>query len=418
MWKKNLYYVYSYYKTGGPLNKGSSKEYSLVYLNEPDSILQTPYQHGFERNFRNPLYEERIGNVFQSFMVIGRSQLEMIPNIRPVSLNKSCKQIINEKKSIRIACIPYIGFDSFYFHERDSEMPCGPSVMPQGDFYIDYEHPTEKYNISCVVSLLESAIQGGANIVVFPEYIMSPKMLTEVKAYLKNLESSKKSHLAVVYAGTCYHWDGNEENNILHILNANGVEIGECYKCKPFLVASEAKVHGQTLDKSSQTAHSNQLRKYFSCLEILSDPGKECTLLDIESIGRSLPAVCRDVTDGFAEKIAELFFPTFLIVPAWSKSTSSFEQSFSKLAANLHTVSLLCNCCNAVIQKGNPVNGKITLPRKEKSQMVGEHLNIIPEKCCKDSCQKNCGCIKQIEIGFGDGAVRASWNSISPKKMS
>lgn len=68
----------------------------------------------------------------------------------------------------------------------------------------------------------------------------------------------------------------------------------------------------------------NDLRKrrqYCENCEILSDPGEECILIDIDGIGRVLPAICRDVIDGdFTLRLANLFMPSFLMVPAWSRA--------------------------------------------------------------------------------------------------
>ena len=64
---------------------------------------------------------------------------------------------------------------------------------------------------------------------------MSEGMKNGVQTYLREMQYDKKQRLILVLAGTSYHWDGKGRgNNILHMFNAKGMEIGRYYKYSPF----------------------------------------------------------------------------------------------------------------------------------------------------------------------------------------
>lgn len=418
---KNLASVRSNYRTFGPLNRGRSKTCCLVYLHERESFLSAAYAEGYD-GFRRPLRNTRIGSLFHAVLLIPYQQDSIVPQITPVFLDDHCKQVLNERKAVKIASVPYIGFDTFSFHELTKIDPCAPGEMPDGPFYIDYDK--EEDNVQRVIVLLQSAINGNANIIVFPEFIMSPKMFNGIKNYLKKLGSAQKSDLFLVLAGTSYEWESEKGNNILHILNANGVEIGSYYKHSPFLIQAEEKIHGalfhppKSPDLQAQPEQETKLhkqRRYLGNCEILSDPGKKCTLIDVDVVGRILPAICRDVIDGRTESLANLFVPSFLMVPAWSQSITSFDTRFLTLANTIHTVSLLCNCCNAVKGTDKKVTGKIAVPQKRGTKMDALLQEITRDKDCTHFCQNHGGCVVQVEISFAKSNPQVSLNTVFPK---
>ena len=148
-----------------------------------------------------------------------------------------CPETLTEDVCVPI-CIFYImeALDSYV--EKDLEETY--------DACHDFEPSEyEEDNIQRVTALLDLAIQKGANIFIFPEFIMSERMRDAVQTYLRQMQYDKKKRLILVLAGTCYHWDGKSRgNNILHIFNANGMEVGRYYKYSPFLIQKEERIHG------------------------------------------------------------------------------------------------------------------------------------------------------------------------------
>lgn len=434
--EKNLSLVLFNYRTLGPLNRDRNKSSCLVYLHERESFLSTSYTKK-NGGFRRPLRNTRIGGLFHTVLLMPRERNSIAPHIIPVFLDETCRATLNSKRTLKIASIPYIGFDTFSFHEVGAISPCAPNQTPKGQFYIDYDEPqkaetdqdNQEDDVQRITALLKTAINRKPNIIVFPEYIMSPKMLKGIQDCLKDLDPNKKSDLFLVLAGTCYHWNEGRGNNILHLLNARGTEIGSYYKSAPFLVRTEEGIHGQGSDASCNKTNGSQThpeqqstaymrRRYLEICEILSDSGKECALIDVDVIGRILPAICRDVIDGYTEYLSNIFVPSFLLVPAWSRSVASFNTKFESLAKNIHTISLLCNCCNAVQgtdKTAKAETGTIVVPQKRETRMDISLQTIIRDKNCASHCKEHGGCVAQIEISFAEMNPRISLNTFFPK---
>lgn len=412
--ENHLEKIYDTLQSYGPLNEGDSQRFCLVYLHERESFLHDCYisdKRG--ENFRTLHVQTRIGSIFHQILLIPRTDLESIPRIIPVLLDNRYKQEVKNRKQLRIVSIPYIGFDTFYFHALNQKSPCKPKEVPNGPFYVEYASEWEEMNSRYVTQLLKKAICQGANIIVFPEFIMSAETKNAVENCLRQLDLSCKQQLLFIMAGTHYCWDGTGRgNNILHILNANGNEIGRYYKYSPFLQRAEEQIHGArphpvnvaANEEKKNEAVAPQQHRYLESCEILSDPGKECVLLDVEGVGRVLPAICRDVIDGiYTKHLAQQFMPSMLMVPAWSTSVESFRPHFEELANTIHTASLLCNCCNAVREKGEQTMiGAFFTPAKEGSRMNPHLLPLNRTRECTSQCREQGGCIFRLVLDFHD----------------
>ncbi len=410
----------------GPLNKGKSTRDCLVYFQERSSFFSGAYHRDKQDSFRVPLRPTRIGAMFKALLMIPTNQLQNIPRIIPVSADECFEKM--EDKKLYIASIPYIGFKTFQFcsYGKSHKLPqkgsdiesAGTSTNKKDDdisgpFYVKYWEEAEEENKCRILALLKKAIVKGANIIVFPEFIMSSGMKDAIQMYLKQLDMAERKRLMLVFAGTHYAWDGKRGNNIIYIFSAFGDELGQHYKYSPFLMQSEERIHSADLGGKDKTVTFYGMeegaqdieyvwRQYCKNCEILSDPGKECTMIDLEGVGRILPAICRDVIDGeYVIHLANLFMPSMLIVPAWSRSVNSFDIRLSSLAATIHTASLLCNCCNAVGRQ-NDLIGKFYMPQKQESYMKAQKIELKREGCV-GSCEEHGGCIMMIEVDFSEG---------------
>ena len=388
----------------GPLNENVCKDDCFVYLHERSSFLSEIYSRGDE-GFRKPLRPIRVGSIFRKLLILDKSDFCMsAPKIVRVSLPDECKKQLSEEKYLRIASIPFIGFDTFDFCNADSNSIC--NGVPDGAFYVQYNEKSEQGNIVDMLRALKSAIQHKANIVIFPEFIMSPNMLKELISFLKK---EKPKSLALVLAGTTYeHLSDGIGNNVMHIFNGRGYCFGKYYKFSPFLTREHEFVHGTAYGENQNDNCGSRClcdkdvlatMRYLRNGEVLSEPGKECTIVDIDGIGRILPAVCRDVTDGYyTDNLAKLFMPSFLFIPSWSPSINSFRTRLTVLAETIHTTSVLCNCCNAV-SHDREYTGLLLFPQKQDSEMVAQERFLSHCRGCIDSRDKKCkGCFHLIDI--------------------
>ena len=396
-----------------PLNTTVFVDKCSVYYCEKESILGQAYALD---KFRKPLHNYTIGTSFKCILMFENTRLNgSVPKIQPVFISNACKQRLKENHFLRIASIPFIGFDTFNVFEQKNNRLVTSSESPKGQFYIGYREQDELANIEYVTNLLSLAIQNEANIVVFPEYIMSTNMLSAVKEHLaKQTDDKNDSQLILVLAGTNYEYNGKGRgNNILHIYNSAGYELGCYYKYSPFNTLSNQQVHGASLDNNNSLQNECMSGQRFTNLEILSDPGKECTLLDVEGIGRILPAICRDVIDGvYTDNLANLFMPSLVLVSSWSKSISGFRSRLTNLANTILSSSLLCNCCNAVESSKQDI-GMFIYPHKEGSEMKAEEVTVKRTEECMNLCRSLCGCIHLVDFNFENGALSVSIKQIN-----
>lgn len=402
---KSVQYVEKYgeWEKHGPLNSGKSKKDCLVYLKERMSFKSKAYK---KDDFRAMLTATHLGDIFTSFQIIDKTRFppsKEPPHIVRIPLRDTCKGI-EESQVFRIATIPFIGFHSFSFHELASRKACQSDEVPNGVFYIDYPANTENDNAQYVLSLLELAIKQDANFIVFPEFIMSSQMRKSISKRLKELE--KASKVILVFAGTTYEWNASLQkgNNVLHILNGKGTEVGRYYKYSPFFTKDKSMNRRNPLDKMI----ANKDLTFFKNLELLSDRGKECDLFDVDLIGRILPAICRDIVDGdYTQKLIDLFKPSMLLAPAWSRSVASFETFLEHYANTTHTTSLLCNCCNAVgfpafSDNSSKTIGKFCMPFKNETVMDATSKPITRKADCRNSCRDKGGCVIMIDVDFSE----------------
>jgi len=402
-------------KNFGPLNCNVSKQKCVVYYQERNSFLQASYA-GFNSNntnstkcFRIPHRDTRIGSIFHTILIISCENLpKRIPQIVPIDMcGIGFSDRVNSK--FRLASIPYLGFDSFEFCNFRSGQGFKSNDFFEGNFGVRYLESNEDEDIRRIKTLLKIAINNGANIVLFPEYIMSERMLQAVKNEIVSASSNDNNQLCLVLAGTSYEWVSDDSgDNILHILNGKAscqetVEIGRYYKFSPFIVRSEDIIHGVNAKKHADVKTKVDSKKYIEMCEVLQSPGNEITLIDIDVIGRILPAVCRDVIDGkITNQLAKLFYPSLIAVIAWSKSISSFDVGLSGFAETIHACSLLCNCCNAVDGENCMTIGKFIYPSKQETKMKSKNVEIQRSTGCKANCQNIDGCVRFIDVDYSD----------------
>lgn len=400
--------MYSFWNQScGPLNSGASLEKSVVYLQNNNNFLSPSLETQY---FRKPLYQNRIGNQFSDVLLFRRSYIKerfsAIPKIKRIRCNPLYREQIETRKYFRIASVPFIGYPTIAFHNLKDPQPCAEGDTPEGSFYVEYPEKMEEKNLTNILLLLELAIEKEANIIVFPEYVVSERVLKGMKEYLSGLDRNRRKQLNLVFAGTMYKREEHDKgDNILTILNAFGSEVGRYYKYSPFLIRN-TKGSEKAVPKSDGKTNK---RKYIICSEILSNPGKECTLIDVDTIGRILPAICRDVIDGvYTKNLVEMFLPSLLIISAWSKSISRFESELCHFADTVLTSSLLCDCCNAVKREDitKPI-GLYCLPEKVDNKMDSKPHKIIRDVNCWKNCEQKCGCVFLIDVDFSAEIIKS-----------
>lgn len=353
---------------------GNYKRYNtLVYPVGRNIIISTASK---EHGFRKKVHPRRIQDIISSVRIVQKKQLVEkagIPEVRDVKISKPLINSLINTQKFSIAFFPYSNILEFKFEDS-----LGSS------FVIKYHDSGENAVKEYCHALLDCAVETGANIIAFPEYSISEKLLNEFKFTLKKRiidNPGSLDSLILVIAGST--WD-KSDNNIMHILDRFGNEIGQYYKFSPY----------------TQEAESNRrLNSYEKC-EKLTSPGKECTIANINGIGLILPAICRDViNEEYTIKLAELFHPSVILTPAWSLSVASFHERLKGYANKFHTISFLLNSCQAMQDRSRAFMCAC-VPKMVNTTVQGEIIDI--NTCCRKSMNcSDCGCVFHIEVNFG-----------------
>lgn len=349
----------------GPLDRQQKTRYR-VYFNLKKT-LHTQYIEnvGRERVHASTFYEH-----FNSFRFIDQNKWEGsidVPQVKYLPLIPNKMREDADGCKLKIGVIPVSNSKNFEFAKT-----IGSGIK------VDYSKCDQKKYVKGVLGALEKALDEECNIIVLPEYVVSPEIYTDVKKMIKEKgkERGVDKNPYLIFAGTIWTEDNN---NIMKILDSWGEEIGEYYKYSPF-----TKMDRQT----------HKLEQY----EALQNPGKKCDVFSVEEVGTFLPAICRDVIDGeYTEKLVKMLLPLFVVISAWSPSVASFEQRQKEFANKYFASSVLANACSSVDRTSNKIgNGGIV---HKENTIAGLELKEL----CRNNCQGTCGdreCLFVLEYDF------------------
>lgn len=342
----------------GPLDKQHKTSYR-VYFN----LGKTLHEEYIDNVHRNRVLSSSFFEEFQSFRFINETKWEKttIPVVKYFTLPHELKDIFKKIRRIKIAVIPISCKKNFEF------VPTAGSGQK-----VDYSQHNQKQLGQRVCSMIEAAVQAGSNIIVFPEYTISPDIYAEIKNQLKKCHGE----LFFVFAGTTWSKDNN---NVMHILNPWGELIGEYYKYTPFTKRKKGK-YGYTI------------------WEALNSPGKICDIIAMENIGIFLPSICRDIIDDdYTSVLSRALLPLFVIISAYSKSVASFEPRQTELANKYFVSTVLGNACNAVKKSSVKIgNGSII---HKTNTIAGVKIEGIERNQCNvnEECK---GCYYILDYNF------------------
>ncbi len=350
-----------------PLNQ-SYHAHSFIYLNSTDSMPD-------DRIEDNVIRDPYIRNQLKYLTILEDrdipSEISDPPRIVPlyISEHDEVRRRCLDEKKIKIAVIP--------FSQEEMVSVC----MDEGAlFHIEYTSMHKESGRDRALMLLHRALEERANIIVFPEFICERAIQQALRNELKKLYKEtpqKTSALLLVIAGS--RWENN--NNIADILAYNGRLLGCQYKQVPY----------------SSIKPQNHL------VENLRNPGKECTIIEVEHLGRIMFGICRDiVSESYLAKLTEIFLPQLLLVPAWSPSIKKgFVGPLERISARNHkTCSVLCNCCEAYkkLSAFKAETGIVMVPEKNNNIIRGKGEYLI-RKRCSHTC-KSVGCLFLIDLNL------------------
>lgn len=350
--------------TFGPLDRQHKTSYR-VYFNMTKTIHQD-YVYGVERSrvTSSDFFEQ-----FENFRFINADRWKKsieVPDIKYLRLSKKWKENNGVIRKLKIAVIPVSNEKNFEFKK-----------IGNNRFVVDYSNHDQKHLAKKIAKTVETAISIGSNIIVLPEYVVSPQIYSSIQQQIKDCRRKLKEEmdLMLVFAGSTWM----EDNNIMRILDSWGNEVGKYYKYTPY------------------TKMTNGKPKMRLC-EALNSPGKFCDMIAVEDVGLFLPAICRDMIDGdYTEELAQLLLPAFVIIAAWSLSINQFVQRQKELANKYFISTVLANACSArkkrVLRIGN---GGIA---SKKGTIAGTGMEYIKREQCFECCDSK-GCFYMLDYDF------------------
>jgi len=216
--------------TLGPLDKQNKTNYR-VYYNLKRTIHED-YVVGIGRNraVSSDFFEQ-----FENFRFIHENSWKEHINVPQAKYLQPSKAWIEKNKNahrLKIAVIPFSVHQNFAF-----------KFVGESSFIVDYANFNQAHAAERIRQAVASAIHVGSNIIVLPEYVVSPEVYRSVQQQIRiSRRNMKGMDLMLVFAGTTWTEEGN---NVMRILDAWGEEIGEYYNdyC---IVKSENEKYGIT----------------------------------------------------------------------------------------------------------------------------------------------------------------------------
>lgn len=236
--------------------------------------------------------------------------------------NDGIEQVIAKKSCLSLAVIPFSNRKPFQENDRG---------ILQYKEYSDEEN--EKIYQACI-ALLKDLDENGIDIIVFPEIVMTEKLITRIKRWLQ-INAIQKTNLKLIFMGSYYVNDVNR----CKLFSGTGKEL-----------LSNDKQNGFEYCDMEKNPHREEL----------GDKSDIIYLIDIKGLGRVWYLICKDaIIYNHSVNIIEKYDCNVRIVSAYSNSISDFQTAGDILARGYEVFSVVCNSC--AVRRGKNI-GVISYP--------------------------------------------------------
>lgn len=215
--------------------------------------------------------------------------------------------------------------------------------------------------------IINKAINNKLDILMFPEMLMSEKVLEEIK----NLRDGNDSMLIV--AGSIWY----DRKNISYILDNYGDNILAYYKKNPFLYENQ---YYEDLNP--------ELNKHFKIIEI-------------KGFGRIGIGICKDLLKQSVKDFNKKIGANIILFPAYSKS-DDLKSEARELSEQAGSIIVFANTCSALDKdKKTKDVGFLSFPYKNQNGKRDARFWDYNGSNCNGSCEE-CDEIKKFEINLKD----------------
>ncbi len=219
----------------------------------------------------------------------------------------------------------FTGADMLKGYASEGPLLCMKGVMGSA-FGVRYAADYVETVSAIIRESIDSAIAQGCQILVFPEFVVSPQLSKRISQLLRDEQRCGK--LSIVVAGSGWIECDGGGDNVCHLYDGFGKHLGTYHKCSPFLIGAKGE----------------------GLYEALSHPGLTCTIVDVKGVGRVLPSICKDLgsIERYTTRLATTFDSDLVCAPAYSTSLrKAFEDQLHTLANRAYSHTIVCNLCGA-----------------------------------------------------------------------
>lgn len=207
----------------------------------------------------------------------------------------------------------------------------------------------------------ESILNQNVDVVVFPEMLLSERILEQIQKKIKKTRSISLPQIIVL--GTI--WKNNSNQCV--ILDNRGTIIFKQHKQTPFVYDN---IYTENLE--------NQDNKI--------------NFFDIDGFGRIFTFICKDIMEPEMRNICRKMEGDYVILPAFTNSLDLVDPT-KEMASEFWCTTIMCNSCSAFCNKDNKTTdcqtnkqiGFITVPSKNKNKRDSR----IEEYFFTDTCNSD-----------------------------
>lgn len=367
--------------------------HSIAIDSLSDTIAQEDNYGFYGRNYSKTA---DISGYLNNFIIYKKSYLN--PSI---NLSNQYKEIRTEFKrknyKLKVAVFPLSNINIKNIFETEEDI-----VNTNGLFRIKSPVKEQEDLLSKrYKKALEICRDQGVDIAVFPEMLLTEKILNDIIDFIKTHEDKEKRFPWFTWLGTI--WEKRE--NKCMVIDQYGKIVFEQKKYVPYEYTQAAD------QKKTEERCKIKTNERIKIREDLSHENKwTVQFLDLPGFFRIATAICRDISDEILKSALKELYTNMLIIPAFSETNRLTKRHIDTLARE-QIIILVCNACSALCEKSKEkfeINeqkrGKnltfcyLCMPAKSSEDNIADYHMAKYNSACK-KCSLHCnGFIWEIDF--------------------
>ncbi|MGV8155180.1 MAG: hypothetical protein ACLKAO_12910 [Alkaliphilus sp.] len=326
-----------------PLNSIDTLSQGKVYYRKASFVEQNFSADEFPRrsNKTGSCIERHQNNLLVAY----EQKTDIKVNLYKINCERTLKIIDKARNNLKIALVPFTD-DQEYIKFKAVGSTFEVESLSNEDNYAKK-----------AIDILKKLKSENINIVVFPEFMFSSKILHDVRKYLRNEENQ----FAMIVFGSI--WEN--QNNKCYVLSGKGNKLAFQSKLNKFHKSNDFIKFGN--NEGIKTNSENRI----------------INIYDVDNLGRINTPVCVDfISDNYFNRLLAMGV-NVCFNPAYTKSLKAFANYAEKIGSHNYGSVFLSNCCIPVKQK-NSKNAESESCQESQEQRLHRILfGYIPIKSVK-----------------------------------